>query len=175
MGMGGLGYSSLFVLNYLNCKEIVCIDNNINKLKILKKNKNFKFFHLNNKNFKKFLNDNYEKFDLIIDCTGSKKLIEKTLSMCKKFTGKFILIGNTKKKEMLSIKSWDIIFGKTLTGAWGKGGTIMKNFDINQNILENQIKYIKQILPKKNYKINQINEAINDFKKGKILRPIIKF
>ena len=35
MGMGGLGYSSLFVLNYLKCKNITCIDSNINDLTII--------------------------------------------------------------------------------------------------------------------------------------------
>ena len=120
-------------------------------------------------------NHNFEKFDLIIDCTGSKKLIEKTFSLCKKFIGKFILIGNTKINEKISINAWDVIFGKTLTGAWGYGGAVMNNFEINQKILIDQIKNIKQILPKKNYQISQINNAINDFIRGKVLRPIIKF
>jgi len=62
-----------------------------------------------------------------------------------------------------------------LTGAWGYGGTVMNNFEINQKILIDQIKNIKQILPKKNYQISQINNAINDFIRGKVLRPIIKF
>ena len=35
MGMGGLGYASLLVLNYLKCKNITCIDNNKNKLNLL--------------------------------------------------------------------------------------------------------------------------------------------
>ena len=65
--------------------------------------------------------------------------------------------------EKISINARDVIFGKTLTGAWGYGGTVMNNFEINQKILIDQIKNIKQILPKKNYQISQINNAINDF------------
>ena len=176
MGMGGLGYSSLFVLNYLKCKDIVCIDSNSRRLKLIKNQKNCKFVHLEGQHkLDIFIENNFEKFDLIIDCTGSKKLIEKTFSLCKKFIGKFILIGNTKINEKISINAWDVIFGKTLTGAWGYGGTVMNNFEINQKILIDQIKNIKQILPKKNYQISQINNAINDFIRGKVLRPIIKF
>ena len=52
----------------------------------------------------------------------AKKLIEKTFTLCKKFGGQFIIIGNTKIHEKISVNSWDIISGKTLTGAWGKGG-----------------------------------------------------
>ena len=175
MGMGGLGYASLFVLNYLNCEDITCIDNNKKKLNLLNKRKGVQYKLINKSSLKKFVNLNKNNFDLIIDCTGSKKLIEKTFSLCKRFVGRFIIIGNTKLNEKFSLSAWDFIFGKTFTGAWGYGGTTMKNFQINEKILIDQIKNIKKILPKKNYFLKDINKAINDFKNGKILRPIIKF
>ncbi len=175
MGMGGLGYSSLIVLNYLKIKNIVCIDNNKKRLSILKNIKNIKFEYLDHKNIDDFVKKNYEKFELVIDCTGSKNLIEKTYSLCKKFSGKFIIIGNTKINEKISLKTWDVIFGKTLTGAWNGKGVLMNNFTLNEKILINQIKYVKKIIPKKNYQIININKAVEDFSRGKILRPIIKF
>jgi Zn-dependent alcohol dehydrogenase len=175
MGMGGLGYASLFVLNYLKCRNVTCIDNNKSKIDIFKNMKNVKFKLISDKNIKDFIKSNQNYFDLIIDCTGSKKLIEKSFSLCSKFIGKLIIIGNTKKNEKISLNAWDFIFGKTLTGAWGEGGTVMKNFKINEKILINQIQYIKKILPKKNYKISEINKVIKKFTEGKILRPVIKF
>ena len=124
------------------------------------------------KNFVKF---NFESFDLIIDCTGSKQLIESTFSLCKKYVGKFIIIGNTKLNEKISLGAWDFIFGKTFTGAWGNDGTSMRNFELNEKILLDQINNVKRILAKKNYILKDINKAIKHFKNGKILRPIIKF
>ncbi len=174
MGMGGLGYASLLVLNYLKCQYVTCIDNNIKKLNLLKKRKGVEFKLINNHNLKSFVDLNNNKFDLIIDCTGSKKLIEKTFSLCKKFTGKFIIIGNTKLNEKISLNAWDFISGKTFTGAWGSGGTIMKNFKLNEKILLSQIDNAKKILPKQNYSLKEINKVIYNFKKGKILRPVIK-
>lgn len=175
MGMGGLGYASLFVLNYLKCENVICIDNNKRKLNILKKRKGVEFILMNNERLKKFVKINNNKFDLIIDCTGSKKLIDRTFSLCKRFTGKFIMIGNTKKNEKISVNAWDFIYGKTFTGAWGNGGTIMKNFKINEKIFIDQISNIKKILPKKNYSLKEINKALKDFQEGRVLRPIIKF
>ena len=86
------------------------------------------------RNINNFIKNNYEKFDLIIDCTGSKKLIEKTFSLCKKFVGKFIIIGNTKINEKISLKTWDFIFGKTIYRCMGKWWNFMKNFNINEKI-----------------------------------------
>lgn len=175
MGMGGLGYSSLFVLNYLKYKDITCIDSNPMRLNKFKNLRNLNFVLINRKNINFFVKKNHEKFNLIIDCTGSKELIQKTFSLCKKYVGKFIIIGNTKINEKIFIKTWDVIFGKTLTGAWGSGGAIMHNFKLNEKILINQIQNIRKILPKRNYKLSDINKAINDFSLGKVLRPIIKF
>tara|TARA_B100001121_G_scaffold308991_1_gene334484 strand:+ start:1589 stop:2629 length:1041 start_codon:yes stop_codon:yes gene_type:complete len=175
MGMGGLGYSSLIVLNFLKIKNVVCIDSNKKRLSFFKNTNNLKFECLNKDNINKFVRKNFESFDLIIDCTGSKNLIEKTYSLCKKFSGKFIIIGNTKINEKISLKTWDVIFGKTLTGAWGSNGVVMNNFRTNEKILISQIKNIRKILPKKNFEIKNINKAIEDFSGGKILRPIIKF
>ncbi len=174
MGMGGLGYASLLVLNYLKCENIICIDNNVNKLNLIKSRKGVNFKLINENNLKSFINSNNECFDLIIDCTGSKKLIEKSFSLCKRYVGKFIIIGNTKLKEKFSLNAWDFINGKTFSGAWGIGGVTMKNFKINENILLNQIENIKKLLPKKNYILKDINKAIKHFKDGKILRPVIK-
>jgi len=175
MGMGGLGYASLLVLNYLKCENITCIDNNLKKLNLLKKRKGVNFQLINNFNIKKFVKLNNENFDLIIDCTGSKKLIEKTFSLCKRFVGKFIIIGNTRLNEKFSLNAWDFINGKTFTGAWGNGGTTMDNFSINEKILLDQIDNIKKLLSKKDYNLKNINKAIRHFKEGKILRPIVKF
>ena len=175
MGMGGLGYASLLVLNYLKCENITCVDNNKKKLNLLSKRKGVDFKLVNTSNLEEFVRLNKDSFDLIIDCTGSKKLIEKTFSLCKRFIGRFIMIGNTKVNEKISLNAWDFIFGKTFTGAWGNGGTTMKNFEINEKILVDQIKNVKKILPRTNYKLNNINKAIDDFKNGKVLRPIIKF
>ncbi len=176
MGMGGLGYSSLIILNFLKCKNVTCIDVNNKRLKLLKNIKNFQFINTKSVQvMRNFISNNKDNFDLILDCTGSKSLIGRTFELCKKFSGKLIVIGNTKIKEKISINAWDIIFGKTLTGAWGRGGPLIKNFNLIEDILIDQIILVRKILPKFNYKIKNINKAVKDFEHGKVLRPIIKF
>ena len=72
MGMGGLGYSSSFVLNYLKVKDVTCIDNNKKRLNLIKNLKNVNFKYLNKNNINNFIKNNFEKFEVIIDCTDQK-------------------------------------------------------------------------------------------------------
>ena len=66
------------------------------------------------------------------------------------------------------------IFGKKIFGFSGNDVSLEKNF-------KNYIKIIKKINFKQIsnifsiYKFKNINEAILDFKKGTVLRPLIKF
>ena len=62
MGMGGLGYSSLIILNYLKCKKVTCIDINNKRLSVLKNINNFEF--INTKSNSVMMN-----FYLIIEIT----------------------------------------------------------------------------------------------------------
>ena len=50
--------------------------------------------------------------------------------------------------KKFSLNAWDFISGKTFTGAWGNGGTIMKNFKINEKILLIKFQMLKNILKK---------------------------
>ena len=82
-----------------------------------------------------------------------------------------IVIGNYKKNIIAKINPWQIIEGVNIKGAW--------NSDINFNKkffkLENIFRKINSDLffSKKEYKINEINKAIEDFKNGKVIRPLI--
>ena len=57
-------------------------------------------FHKNNKQKRSFLKKNENKFDHIINCTGSSQIISSYLPLVKNFGGKFVMIGNTKKNHI---------------------------------------------------------------------------
>ena len=63
MGMGGLGYASLLVLNYLKCENVLCIDNN-KKLNLVSKKVNFKL--INTINLEEFVSSNKDRYDSIL-------------------------------------------------------------------------------------------------------------
>ena len=79
---------------------------------------------------------------------------------------------NTNKK--LKIDPFEFIKGKQIYGTWGGNLNMKKEF----NNLEKFFNFYKKNFPKKLYKVysfDQINKAIDDYKKGKVLKSIIRF
>ena len=172
LGLGGVGVSSLLTsLNY-NFKEIYGFDINNNRLSFLEKyirgKKKIYFCHVNKKINKKFKN----YFDYVIETSGSRVGIENGFNILN-YSGKIIFASHPNKGEKIKLDPFDLIKGKKIYGSWGgdidyekKSSKIFKIF--------RKIKNFKKIFNEKIYDLDQINLAIKDFKKGKVLRPIIK-
>ena len=167
VGCGGLGMSSILAAKKNKIKNISVIDHNEIKLNIAKKIGAKNCY----KDFSQIKKSNVI-FDLVVECTGNIKILEKSLDFIKKFGGKIIVIGNYPNGQILKINPWHIIQGKTLQGAWNNQDMFDKNFNIIQKKVSN-LKldfYFGDII----YNLENINVAIKDLKNGKIIRPLIK-
>ena len=89
-------------------------------------------------------------------------------------SGICVVAGNPKKGQEIKVNPYDLIFGKKIYGFSGNDVSLEKNIK-TYNKLINKISFSKLRKIYKNYTFKNINNAINDFKKGKILRPLIKF
>tara|TARA_B100000902_G_scaffold394946_1_gene452368 strand:- start:10060 stop:11094 length:1035 start_codon:yes stop_codon:yes gene_type:complete len=173
VGAGGLGLSCLHAAKKLKYKNIYVLDQNKIKLNIAKKLGANKTIHTSNINFKKKINRYNNFFHNIVECTGNLNILIETIKCTKILGGKFIIIGNYPKGLKIRLNPWDIIVGRIISGAWtdsepyekkiGKILSLFKGFKVNY------------FFGKKIYKLNQINDAINDFKSGKVIRPLIRF
>ncbi len=165
LGGGGLGLSFILIAKSLGCKKITLLDKNQKKLLYLKKKFNINIFSSMEK-IKK------ESYDIVVECTGNIKIFEMSLNLVKKFGGKMIVVGNYDKNLLSKLDPWHIIEGKTLKGAWNSE----INFKNKFSKLENLFKKLKTdfYFSSKIYKLSEINKAIIDFKKGKVIRPLIK-
>jgi Zn-dependent alcohol dehydrogenase len=165
LGGGGLGLSFILIAISLGYKNITLVDNNKKKLNFIKKKFKIKAFTSTNdlKN---------ESFDLVVECTGNLSVFESSLSFVKKFGGKLIVVGNYPKKLFSKLNPWDIIEGKTLKSPWNSEIDFQNKFSKLQKIFKN----LKTDFYFSNsfYKLEEINEAIEDFKKGRVIRPLIK-
>lgn len=166
VGLGSVGLGVLLALKYLGIKNITIVDNNKNKLKIAK------MF-----GYKKFLSNlsgdkkNFSKFDLCYETSGSEKMIEKAFSSIKN-TGTVLFASHPNEKKYIKLKPFDFIQGKKLFGSWGGCANSKRDVKKFSNIIISNRKILKKILCKE-YSFNNINNAIIDYKNGKIFKPII--
>ena len=165
IGSGGLGLSCVVVAKKIGYKKIIVIDKINKKLKVAKK--------FGATNTFKFINQTLQKnkIDVVVECTGNINMLKKSINIAKKFGGKVIVIGNYKNKQMIRLNPWDIILGTTLMGAWNDNKSFDKKFKkLEKTIKNNQLEHF---FSDRVYKLNNILDAIKDFKKGTVIRPLI--
>ena len=164
-GGGGLGLSFIAIAKYLGYTNINLLEkNNIKRKNIGKK------FAV--KTFSSIKELNKDDFDVVVECTGNIKIFEQSLNYVKKFGGKVITVGNYKVGLNAKINPWNVIEGKTLKGVWNSDINFNNKFDKLQKVfnkLSTNIFFSDRI-----YKLIDVNRAIKDFKKGKVIRPLIK-
>jgi S-(hydroxymethyl)glutathione dehydrogenase/alcohol dehydrogenase len=173
-GIGGIGSSALLYAKAIGCKKIIAIDINDEKLEFAKANGAHHTINSLNKNVFEKINEytNKELLDYAIECTGIPFVMESAMSIIKN-TGKVVIAGNPKQGSKISLDPYDLIKGKKIVGTWG--GATNPDIDISyyeQLINENKLKV--DCLISKIYSLEQINEAIDDLSKGKIIRGLIK-
>ena len=167
-GFGMIGQIMLALMNALKILDITVIENNNNKLRMLKKNyKNINIL----KNIK---TRDEKKFDLAFETTGNKKLIEYSYNNIKNI-GKLVLIGVPHHKQKVNINTLGINYGKKIIGSYG--GNIRPDVDIPKiaNFIKNKNINLNNFLCGP-YNFLNINDVLKKLKKGKIIKkPIIKF
>jgi len=167
IGLGGIGLSSLIAASSLGYKKIDVLE--INQNKIIQVKKYFKniIYHKNIEFIEK------EYYDNVIETSGNIDILSKSLNLIHN-KGKVIFASHPDSKLKIKISPHDLIKGKKIEGSWGGG--VKFNRDINKicKILIRS-KVIKKLFFNKVYSLNQINLAINDLRKGKSIRPLIKF
>ncbi len=172
-GAGGIGIVTLIGLKLFKPKSVTVVDINTKKYQFIKKiNKNYNFIRYTN-NLREILKtNNNEFFDYAIDCSGKVESINTAFKVIKD-KGELIFASHPKKNKKITIDPFDLIKGKKLIGSWG--GSCRMDKDINKFYLLHKKKKINlSMLKTKMYKINDINKAISDYKKGKIIRAIFK-
>ena len=171
LGAGGIGLLIIFVLKQLKCKKIFALDKNSKKLKVAKKFGASKVILIKDNN-EKILKNYQDFFHNIFECTGNSAIFHNSLSLCKAFGGKIILIGNYKNATVLNIDPWFLLFGRKILGSW----SAKFNYDIHYKKYFHFFKKFNYnlIFGRKIYKLDTIQKAIDDLKEGKIIRPLIR-
>ena len=173
IGLGAVGICALAALKCLNIRNVCILETNKNRINICKKLGYRQIFNPKKNNDLKNLNKLYPKgFDSCIECAGHKSSIELGFSLINE-KGKIIFASHPANNIKIQIGPHDLIIGKKIIGSWGGKSLpkkdILKIFTLFK---KNNISLLSFF--KSRYDFSQINNAIQDFKRGKSIRPLIK-
>jgi len=174
LGLGGIGLSALMALNLYNCKCLIAIDVNDEKLKLAKE---FGATHCINAAKENVIEvvtmiTENEGADGCIESGGKIETIETGLALINN-TGKLVFASHPPNEDYIKIKPHDLISGKQIIGSWG--GASSPDSDIKTLAeIYMQGKFPLQKLINKRYKLEEINQALEDLENGTAFRPIIE-
>tara|TARA_B100000131_G_scaffold319028_1_gene364090 strand:+ start:477 stop:1523 length:1047 start_codon:yes stop_codon:yes gene_type:complete len=174
-GSGGIGLNIIQAAKLYSANKIIAIDLHDNKLELAKKLGASHTINSKKSDIQTALDSilDGESLDVFFDNTGKTEVIEFGYRYTSE-TGRVILIGVPKKGDNIEIFSLKMHFGKTITGTHGGDGNVANDIP----------RYLRLVLDKKLdlskivtdiYELDDINQAIQDIRSGKVSgRCVIK-
>lgn len=170
-GLGGIGMSSLITLKALGCEKISVADIDDHKLQNAASLGVDKLFNLAKKEDQNEISK--MRFDVIYEAAGTTQGIEDCFEMLKD-EGTLIFASHPETGKKISLDPHELIKGKIIKGSWGGASDpalLIEKFSEMRKYKEIDL----SLFTKNLYPLSEINNALSDLKKGKVLRPIIKF
>ena len=173
IGLGAIGLSVFLTLKAKGFRKIILIEKNKEKFSLARSiGVKFMFHSLSKKTENQIYNIFKGKPDICLETAGITKTIEFGFRLIKN-DGKVHFASHPNSKIYLKIYPHDLICGKKITGSWGGGCLPDRDVKRFAPILRKNQSLFNSILNKE-YRLDQINDAIKHFKNSKIFRPIIK-
>ncbi|WP_417792917.1 zinc-binding dehydrogenase [Terasakiella pusilla] len=172
-GCGGIGLSSIGAAKSVGCSTIVAVDPVEKRRELALESGATLALDPTADNFSEQLNSaKGQGFDCAVEASGLVDVMGLALQSVRPRGGRCVVIGNSKKGDMLSIDPVQFNMGKNLLGSWG--GECVPDEDIPQyaQLIRNGDVQVDHLLSN-TYALDDINEAVRDLMAGSIGRPII--
>lgn len=176
-GLGGIGMSALLATRMFECKTIIAIDREDEKLALAKEfgaTHTIKSGSDPTQTVKEILTITEGKgLDYCVEAAGLANTIEAAFRSVRTGGGQCVFASHPKHGETIKLDPYDLICGKNIKGSWG--GDARPDADIPK-LAEG---FRKGVLPltkllTKSYKLEQINQALEDLESRKIVRAFLE-
>jgi S-(hydroxymethyl)glutathione dehydrogenase/alcohol dehydrogenase len=172
-GCGGIGMCALMSARITGCSPIVAIDTNDKKLSVAKcQGATYTVNPMSSDPVSLIQQLCPEGLDYSIEATGIPSVMELALICVKNQGGIATIIGNAKYEDRLSFDPHQLNLGKQLRGTWGGDVIPDRDFPRIVRLIQSGI-FDPSFLISKIYSLDEINTALNDLEKGRVIRPII--
>jgi len=175
-GLGGIGLSALIAVGLCECKTLIAVDIEKDKLDLATE---FGATHVINSSDE----DPVERIreitggngvDYSIEAAGVVKTIEQAFQSVRKGGGKCVFATHPTDNEKIIIDPFDLICGKQIQGSWGGESNPEEDIPKFAKLYRDGKLPLEKLLTHR-YSLDQINEALNDLEQRRVCRPLIEF
>jgi len=176
IGLGGIGLSALMACSVFECDPLIAIDVSSDKLELAHKLGATHTIHAGNQDplMEVYKITHGEGVDFSIEAAGHTTTIEMGFEMVKRNGGRCVFASHPEAGKKVCLDPFQLICGKSIQGSWGG------NSDPDVDIPRIAELYVQGGLPlelllNKTYKLDEINDALDDLENQRVFRPLITF
>jgi S-(hydroxymethyl)glutathione dehydrogenase/alcohol dehydrogenase len=173
-GLGGIGLSALMGLVSFDCEMVIAVDISEDRLRLAEE---FGATHTINAvecdpvQAIRDLTDG-RGADYTVEAAGRCDTIEKAFDAVRRGGGLCVFASHPSHGSRISLDPFEMICGKQIIGSWGGGSDPDRDIPIYADL------YLKGRLPlgkliTNRYSLEEVNQALDDLKQNKVVRPLI--
>ncbi len=175
-GIGGIGASAVMAADVIAAGKIIAIDIFDHKLEHAR---SLGATHIINTRKQDCLSEINNLtggigVDYAIESAGRRETMEMAFRAVRDQGGLCVLAGNLPQGEQISIDPFDLIKGKRITGTWGGESKPDRDIPLYVDLYINGRLKLGSLITHC-YSLNEINNAIEDLKSGKVGRALVDF
>ena len=174
-GLGGIGMSALMATMLFQCAKVIAIDVSADKLELAL---SFGATHTIDASTSDPINEiraltDGLGVDYAVEASGQVKVIEQAFSSIRRSGGVCVFATHPEQGNTISIDPYELICGKQIRGSWGGSSNPDRDIPMFAKLyLEGKLPLEKLIT--KRYRLENINEALDDLEHRRVGRPLIE-
>jgi S-(hydroxymethyl)glutathione dehydrogenase/alcohol dehydrogenase len=172
-GTGGVGLCAIMGAVLSGCAPIIAIDRIDAKLETAKKLGAHHAINVDSSDVTEELGRIVPKgLDFAIEATGVGTVMVQALASVRQQGGAAVVIGNARFGDLLDINPREFNMGKRILGTWGGDTVPDRDYPRYGNLLRYGRLDLSE-LQHDVYRLDQINDALDDLEAGRAIRPLI--
>ena len=173
-GLGGIGLSAVMATQAFSCRQVIAIDIEDHKLRLAR---DFGATHSLNAHDPHLSAKVAEitgpsGLDYCVEAAGQADTIERAFALVKRHGGLCVFASHPSHGTKISIDPYELICGKRLEGSWGGASKPDRDILVFAKLYAEGKLPLSKLLTKR-YRLDQINDALEDLRQRRVSRPLI--
>ena len=174
-GLGGIGLSALLACSLYEPTQLIAVDVSDQKLQLAKELGATHLIQAKATDPLAAIREitKGEGVDYAVEAAGLAATIESAFQSVKRFGGLCVFASHPPSEARIKLDPYDLICGKQIRGSWGGGTRPDEDIPLYGRLYSEGRLPLEKMISKR-YRLQEINEALEDLRHQRALRPLIE-